>query len=559
MMKKFFITTGLILSTVAGAFAQEKPAPAARTRQDNGRVVIQFQQNAQNTNQIIKPWVVSVVHKIDAHKMFRRLKGSNARTSIPDSLPEFSYNITTGAIIDENGYVVTRLVNIDPQDKEQSITVITNEGTSLPAQFVGLDCPSGFAILLVPALKLATPASAAQIEQDKLVKILSTDLTQQTTTAVDRQAQVYLTASIKSLSGKIDTNSLYAKARGALTLRSAKLLSRNDSAVVTTVDDQLVGMAQYAGVGRAYLYPIELIRNTIAKRVIEKKDSVPSGWLGVKGLNSFQLSTEEKAAFGGKIKAGVVVKEVTGSSPAAFGGVLPQDIIVGFNEFDVMSTGDLGALLASSPSGSKVKLRMIRNQAPLELDVELGARAYSEQLNEQYFFAQDLSTQAKSESAQIDDINRRLDELGVQYRDYIGAAPSQERNEALGELTLEIRELQERLRLLGADRSYNPKSTDPGFNQSAQTCTFKTGFTARALTAQLASEFGTPKSLQIINVIKGSAADLAGLLAGDVIVSSSQKALTCGELETAFTRQQGNRTLNVIRKRQPLSIIIKEQ
>jgi S1-C subfamily serine protease len=556
MMKKFFLTTGIILTTAAGAFAQEKPAPAARTRQDNGRVVIQFQQNAQNANQTIKPWVVSVVHKVDAHKMFQRFKGNRTKTLIPDSLPEFSYNITTGAIIDENGYVVTRLVNIDPQDKDQSITVITNEGTSLAAQFIGLDCPSGFAILQVPALKFARPAIAAQIEQDKLVKILSTDLTQQTTTN-DKQAQVYLLASIKSLSGKIDTNSLYAKARGALTLRSAKLLSRNDSAVVTTVDDQLVGLAQYAGVGRAYLYPIELIRNTIAKRVIDKKDSVPSGWLGVKGLNSFQLSTEERAAFGGEIKSGVVVKEVTGSSPAALGGVLPQDVIVGFNEFDVISTGDLGALLASSPSGSKVKLRMIRNHNPMELQVELGARAFSEQLYEP--FPQELSAQAKSESAQVDEINRRLDELGVQYRDYIGAAPSQERNEALGELTLEIRELQERLRLLGADRSYNPKSTDPGFNQSAQTCTFKTGFTARALTAQLASEFGTPKSLHIINVIKGSAADLAGLLAGDVLVSDSQKALTCAELETTFVKQQGNKTLNVLRKRQPFSITIKVQ
>ncbi len=555
-MKKLFILTGVILTIAAGAFAQEKPASGAR--QDKGRVVIQFQQNAQSTNQTIKPWVVSVVHKVDARKMFQRFKG-NAKFPIPDSLPEFSYNITTGALIDENGYVVTRLVNVDPQDKEQSITVITNEGTSLPAQFIGLDCPSGFAILHVPALKLATPASPAQIEQGKLVKILSTDLTQQTTTG-DQQGAVHLLAAIKSLDGKIDTNSLYAKARGALTLRSAKLLSRNDSAVVTTMDDQLVGLAQYAGVGRAYLYPIELIRNTIAKRVIDKKDSVPSGWLGVKGLNSFQLSPEEKARLGGEVKSGVVVKEVTGSSPAALGGVLPQDVIVGFNEFDVISTGDLSALLTSSPSGSKVNLRMIRNHAPMELQVELGARAYSEQFDEPLLWMPAPGIQAKSETAQVDEINRRLDELGIQYREYINAAPSQERNEALGELNYEIRILQERLRLLGADRSYNPRIVSPGFvgTQPAQTCVFKSGFTARALTAQLAGELGTPKGLQIISVTKGSAADVAGLLAGDVLVSDLQKALTCAELEAQFTNQPGNRTLKVIRKRQPLSIVIKE-
>src|SRR5215211_4385682 len=172
MMQKFFITIGIFLTTAAWVLAQEKPKPRTPTQQENGRVVIQFQQSTQNANQTVKPWVVSVVHKIDAHKMFQRFQRSNSKVSIPDSLPEFSYNITTGAIIDENGYVVTRLVNIDPQEKQQTIMVITNEGTSLPATFVGLDCPSGFAILQVPALKLATPARAGQIEQGKLVKIL---------------------------------------------------------------------------------------------------------------------------------------------------------------------------------------------------------------------------------------------------------------------------------------------------------------------------------------------------------------------------------------------------
>ena len=51
--------------------------------------------------------------------------------------------------------------------------------------------------------------------------------------------------------------SLYSRARGAFTLRSDSLLARSDGSVVVTPENLVVGIAQYAGFGRAYLYPIE--------------------------------------------------------------------------------------------------------------------------------------------------------------------------------------------------------------------------------------------------------------------------------------------------------------
>ena len=101
------------------------------------------------------------------------------------------------------------------------------------------------------------------------------------------------------------------------------------------------------------------MRDTIARRVIENKKSVASGWLGVTGVNLFQLSPEERKVAGVEQRSGIYVKEVNADSPAAKSGLKAHDILVGFDSFNVTNTGELGALLSASPSGQPVKLRAL--------------------------------------------------------------------------------------------------------------------------------------------------------------------------------------------------------
>src|SRR4029079_16350202 len=107
------------------------------------------------------------------------------------------------------------------------------------------------------------------------VKKLSADLTARTASP-DNSRQIYIDYAMKRDMGRVPAGSIYARARGALTLNSSNLLSRNDGSIVITSDGQVAGIAQYAGFGRAYLFPFEFIRDTIAKRVIEKQGSVPA-------------------------------------------------------------------------------------------------------------------------------------------------------------------------------------------------------------------------------------------------------------------------------------------
>jgi S1-C subfamily serine protease len=558
MIKNFQKALGILFALATFAQAQT-PVPATNTQSVTppASTPAQIAQPQAGTNTNVSNWVVSVIHKVDVHKLIERMrKETNARVGIPGTMPEFTVNVTTGVVIDDNGHIVTRLANLDPEDKNQIISVVTIDGASFPAKFIGLDCPSGFAVLEVPSLPIKTASAAFDVAQGKLVKILSADITPKVVGASNTNT-FDLSPSIKVLNGQVETNSPYAKTRGVLTLRSSTLRSRNDSAVVTTKDNQLVGMAQYAGFGRAYLFPIELIRQTIAKRVLEKQATVPTGWLGVTGTDLFRLSPAELSELGVARKTGVLVKEVSSDSPAAASGIKPKDVIIGFDDFDIAGTNDLGVLLSASPAGRKVKLRTLRNHEPIEYNVVLGAKAYSQPI----IAMQQFEVHVESTAAQLDETKRRIEELQAQYKSYLNTPKSQEREESLQELGIELRELYDTMRellTLPPEIPDNPEFYLDGQKSGMKSCTVKAGFTASEMTKQLTSAFGTPKSIYITNVNKGSAAEIAGLKAGDVVVGAMGEPLTCAQTVALFAQSPPSLKLKVIREKQPLFITIKQ-
>ncbi|HSE37994.1 MAG TPA: S1C family serine protease, partial [Blastocatellia bacterium] len=379
------------------------------------------------TNLSSVPWAVSVIHTIDLQKMVDRMREQQKlRVGVAGTAPQHIYNIATGIIVDDQGHVVTRLANLDSQDKEHNLTVTTSDGTVLTAKLIGVDFATGFAVLEVASLKATTPkiAPPGSILNGASVKILSSDVAAKSVTD-----KVYLTPSIKVSQGQILAGSLYSRARGALTLRSNSLLARSDGSVVVTPDNQVVGIAQYAGFGRAYLYPIEFIRDKVARRVIEKKDNVSAGWLGVKGESLTQLSDADILDLGLPRRAGVIVREVTPGSAAAQAGIALGDIITRVDEFDVVGTADLAALLSSLPEGQSINVRTLRDHKPVELKAVLGARPALEPRYVWAPFGQEL----QPELSERDQLEKRLEELTTGIRAYQKRPPSRETSEAIRE------------------------------------------------------------------------------------------------------------------------------
>jgi len=377
---------------------------------------------------------VSVVHTIDVQRMLETMRDQQkVRVGVAGTAPQFIYNITTGIIVDDQGHVVTRLVNLDPQNKDHRLSITTSDGRTLTAKLIGVDFATGFAVLDVASLKSMSPKITIQtnLSNGAPVKILSSDVVQK---SVDDK--VYLAPSITISQGQVLVDSLYSKARGALTLQSSNLLARRDGSVVVTPDNQVVGIAQYAGYGRAYLYPIEYVRNIIAKRVIDRKDNVPAGWLGVRGDSVAELPDADILALGLEHRAGVIIRLVSPESAALHAGLLVGDVIIGVDDFDVAGTADLRAFLSQFPAGQSVKLRAVRAHKPVEITAVLGARPNAE--------AQDwnslLNQSWNPGISQREQAQKRYDELGVRWQEYYAEsrkrALTAEEKEAFNELTI---------------------------------------------------------------------------------------------------------------------------
>lgn len=517
---------------------------------------VSAQQLQPATGKSNSPWVVSVVHTVDLNKLLERMREQKqARVGVPGSLPPYIYNVATGLVVDNAGHVVTRLAHLSPQDKDSNISITTGDGTSLPARLIGIDCATGFAVLHVESLKVPAPSAAATALTNGMpVRILSTDVVQKAA-SVDKNTSVQVAPSITVTRGQIGTDSIYSKARGALTLLSIGLTSRNDSSVVSTFENEIVGIAQWAGFGRAYLFPIALIRDTVAKRVIEKNDSVAAGWLGAVGDSLAALNDKERESLGLTRKSGVIVREVAPGSPAASSGILINDVIVAANDFDIVGTADLSAIVSSSPAGHSLKLRAIRNRAPVDVEVVLGARAYS---------GPTLSLLTEEQAgrslvSERDQIESRLAELKAEYRKYQGSALSRERNEALREIEMEIRQLYDNLRALEQQGLEPAKPDLPalGFGKNeSRGVSFSVGFMADCeLTPQMATFLGTKNGVWVISVEKGSAAEKAGLKTGDVIVGiEDEKLVSCAQLKQSLSIKPSSFSLRIVRDRQPVVV-----
>lgn len=542
-------------------------ALSVQAQQSQLRVVVQSS----------SPSVVSVVHTVDLQKMLARMREQkNLRVGVAPSAPPHVYNIATGLIVDNVGHIVTRLANLDLQDKDQNISITTSNGASMPARLIGVDCATGFAVLEASGLVGWSRANLTPvtIKNGMAVNIVSSDVVQR---AASSEGAILLWAALKLADGNIWANTTYSKSRGALTLLSNNLTSRNDSSVVQTLDNQVIGIAQWAGFGRAYLFRLEFIRDTVARRVIERKDNVPSGWLGAIGVSVAQLPEIEIGALGLERKTGVIVREIVQDSPAAAGGLRPNDVILGVDDVDVVGAPDLKAMLSWSPAGQKITLRAIRNRQPLSVDIVLGTRPDS---------TLTISTWVMDQSAdpllsQRDEVEKRLAGLRSQYWDHLKTPHSRNRDEALRELEIEMRQLMDMQRALLANETdlpptqssqasiYQPSnvglagswSTKPGEKEAGEEdVRFKVGFTARQLSSQLAAKFNTLGGILVSSVIKASAADRAGIRAGDVIVSSQERMMMgIDQLQVLLANQRGEISLRVIRGGQPTVISLNNQ
>jgi serine protease Do len=122
-----------------------------------------------------------------------------------------------------------------------------------------------------------------------------------------------------------------------------------------------------SGQGIGFAIPVNMAKEIAPQ--LQEKGHVTRGWLGV----SIQEVTPALAkSFDLKEKKGALVSQVVSGSPAEKAGIEQGDIIVEFNGKEVVDSKDLPRIVASTPVGKAVTIKLLRNGKALDRQVKVG-------------------------------------------------------------------------------------------------------------------------------------------------------------------------------------------
>jgi serine protease Do len=122
-----------------------------------------------------------------------------------------------------------------------------------------------------------------------------------------------------------------------------------------------------SGQGIGFAIPINMAKEIAPQ--LQEKGHVTRGWLGV-GVQ--EVTPELAKSFGLKEKKGALVAEVVSGSPAEKAGIEQGDVIVEFDGKEVTESKDLPRIVASTPVGKAVPIKLSRSGKFLDRQVKVG-------------------------------------------------------------------------------------------------------------------------------------------------------------------------------------------
>jgi len=120
-------------------------------------------------------------------------------------------------------------------------------------------------------------------------------------------------------------------------------------------------------VGIGFAIASDVVKNVVEQ--LKENGSVTRGWIGVQIQN---VTADLADDLGLKQTTGALVAAAQKDSPAAAAGVKSGDVITGVDGETVSDPHDLARRIAALGPKKAIKLALIRNGAPMTIDVTLG-------------------------------------------------------------------------------------------------------------------------------------------------------------------------------------------
>ena len=293
-------------------------------------------------------------------KQFRQQQPNQRRESRP------STSLGSGFFISDDGYVVT---NNHVIEKEQSVTVVMEDGTELPAKVVGVDDKTDLALLKVDSDRKFTYVKFAESQPrvgDWVVAVgnpfgLGGTVTAGIISAHGRQIGA----------GPYDD---FLQIDAAVNRGNSGGPAFNFKGEVVGVNTAIFSPSG-GNVGIAFAIPAATAENVIGD--LQKDGQVVRGWLGVQIQG---VDTAIANSLGLEKEGGALVADVIAGAPAEKAGFKVGDAVLAVNGETVKDSRDLSLRISRMRPGETAKVTVWRDGKQQDIDVTLGKLPTNDQL-----------------------------------------------------------------------------------------------------------------------------------------------------------------------------------
>ncbi|HLG16552.1 MAG TPA: trypsin-like peptidase domain-containing protein [Blastocatellia bacterium] len=278
----------------------------------------------------------------------------------PDLGPRRREGTGSGMIVTPDGYVLTNAHVVENADR---IEVTLSDRRTLRAKIIGTDPESDIAVIKIDGNGLPTVllGDSDALEQGDWVLALGSPFGLQQT----------LTAGIVSATGRELAQSQYGK----YIQTDASINPGNSGGPLVNMQGQVVGINTFIvsrsggseGIGFA-------IASNVARRIfseLAKNGKITRGYLGVAVV---PLDAPTARALGLEPDSGVLVRDVSGNTPAAKAGLRSGDVITSFDGTKVKAPRELTDAVAATPVGKSVNVEFFRDGQPQSETIEIAER-----------------------------------------------------------------------------------------------------------------------------------------------------------------------------------------
>ena len=265
-------------------------------------------------------------------------------------------SLGSGFIVDKEGYIITNNHVVSGAD---DIKVRLADGNEYTAKVVGRDPQTDLALIKISTLLKDLPTlalgSSDNMQVGDWVLAIGNPFGLEHT----------VTQGIISASGRVIGSGPYDN----FLQTDAPINPGNSGGPLVNLKGEVIGINTAivaAGQGIGFAIPSNTAKAVIAQ--LREKGKVTRGWIGV----SIQSVTPELApSFGMEKPVGALIADVATDGPAEKGGIKQGDIIVFFDGKAVKTSSDLPWIVAETPVGKIVDVKVMRQGKEVDLKVKM--------------------------------------------------------------------------------------------------------------------------------------------------------------------------------------------